>query len=95
MAEELKIDNDKSTKEMLEKEEYKYGFVTEVEQDILPKGLSEEVIKFISKKKNEPEWLLDFRLKAYNRWLKMKDPAWGKLDINLDEGYEYLKKEVQ
>ena len=81
MAEELKIDNDKATKEMLEKEEYKYGFITEVEQDILPNGLNEDVIKFISKKKNEPEWLLDYRLKAYKKWLTMKDPAWGKLNI--------------
>ena len=81
MAEELKIDNDKATKEMLEKEEYKYGFITEVEQDVLPIGLNEDVIKFISKKKNEPEWLLDYRLKAYKKWLTMKDPAWGKLNI--------------
>ena len=81
MAEELKIDNDKATKEMLEKEEYKYGFITEVEQDVLPTGLNEDVIKFISKKKNEPEWLLDYRLKAYKKWLTMKDPAWGKLNI--------------
>ena len=72
MAEELKIDNDKATKEMLEKEEYKYGFITEVEQDVLPIGLNEDVIKFISKKKNEPEWLLDYRLKAYKKWLTMK-----------------------
>ena len=81
MAEELKIDNDKATKEMLEKEEYKYGFITEVEQDVLPIGLNEDVINFISKKKNEPEWLLDYRLKAYKKWLTMKDPAWGKLNI--------------
>ena len=81
MAEELKIDNDKATKEMLEKEEYKYGFITEVEQDVLLIGLNEDVIKFISKKKNETEWLLDYRLKAYKKWLTMKDPAWGKLNI--------------
>ena len=81
MAEELKIDNDKATKEMLEKEEYKYGFIMEVEQDVLPTGLNEDVIKFISKKKNEPEWLLDYRLKGYKKWLTMKDPAWGKLNI--------------
>ena len=65
--EELKIDNDKATKEMLEKNEYKYGFVTDVQQDIIPKGISEEVIHFISNKKNEPEWLLNFRLKAYKK----------------------------
>ena len=66
MTEELKIDNDQATKEMLENNEYKYGFVTDIEQEIIPKGISEEVINFISKKKNEPSWLLDFRLKAYS-----------------------------
>jgi Fe-S cluster assembly protein SufB len=81
MNQELKIDNNQATKEMLEKEEYKYGFVTDVEQDILPKGLDENVIHYISKKKNEPKWLLEFRLKAYRRWLKMKDPLWAKLKI--------------
>jgi len=81
MNQELKIDNNQATKEMLEKEEYKYGFVTDVEQDILPKGLDENVIHYISKKKNEPKWLLEFRIKAYRRWLKMKDPLWAKLKI--------------
>ena len=65
MTEELKIDNDQATKEMLEKNEYKYGFVTDIEQEIIPKGISEEVIHFISERKNEPKWLLDFRLNAY------------------------------
>ena len=81
MTEELKIDNDQATKEMLEKNEYKYGFVTDVEQEIIPKGISEEVINFISKKKNEPSWLLDFRLKAYSKWKKMKEPSWAKLNV--------------
>ena len=79
--EELKIDNDKATKEMLEKNEYKYGFVTDVQQEIIPKGISEEVIHFISNKKNEPEWLLNFRLKAYKKWKTMKEPSWAKLNI--------------
>ena len=79
--EELKIDNDKATKEMLEKNEYKYGFVTDVKQEIIPKGISEEVIHFISNKKNEPEWLLNFRLKAYKKWKTMKEPSWAKLNI--------------
>lgn len=58
------------------KSEYKYGFVTEVEKESLPKGLSEEVVRAISAKKNEPQFLLDFRLKAYRRWLEMKEPNW-------------------
>tara|TARA_B100001996_G_scaffold349881_1_gene308885 strand:+ start:171 stop:1628 length:1458 start_codon:yes stop_codon:yes gene_type:complete len=81
MVEELKIDNDQETKDMLENNEYKYGFVTEVEQEIIPKGINEDVLRFISKKKNEPEWLLDFRLKAYKKWKKMKEPSWAKLKI--------------
>ena len=75
MTEELRIDNDQETKQMLENNEYKYGFVTDIEQEIIPKGISEEVIHFISKKKNEPKWLLDFRLNAYKKWKTMKEPS--------------------
>ena len=60
---------------------YEYGFVTNIEQDTIPPGLNEEVIKTISNKKNEPKWLLDWRLKAYNRWKKMKEPNWAELNI--------------
>ena len=81
MVEELKIDNDQATKEMLEKNDYKYGFVTDIEQEVIPKGISEDVVRFISNKKNEPEWLLDFRLKAYRKWLTMEEPSWAKLNI--------------
>ncbi|MEE2702060.1 MAG: Fe-S cluster assembly protein SufB [Thermodesulfobacteriota bacterium] len=81
MTKELRIDNDEATKEMLQNEEYKYGFVTDIEQDIFPKGLDEKVIHHISEKKDEPKWLLDFRLKAYKRWLKMKEPIWPNLEI--------------
>jgi Fe-S cluster assembly protein SufB len=56
--------------------EYQYGFVTDVETDTIPPGLSEEVIRLISSKKGEPSWLLDWRLKAYRRWLAMKEPHW-------------------
>ncbi len=55
---------------------YKYGFVTDIEADSFPRGLSEEVIRAISAKKNEPEFMLDFRLKAYRRWLKLEEPNW-------------------
>ncbi len=61
--------------------EYKYGFVTDIDTDIIPKGLSEDIIRLISHKKGEPEWLLDFRLKAYRKWLTMKMPHWAHLDI--------------
>ena len=56
--------------------DYKYGFVTEIDTDVVPKGLSEDVIRLISEKKNEPEWMLNWRLKAYAHWLKMEEPKW-------------------
>jgi Fe-S cluster assembly protein SufB len=62
--------------EKLAEQEYKYGFVTDIEQEIAPAGLNEDVIRMISAKKNEPEWLLEWRLKAYKNWLTMKEPKW-------------------
>lgn len=61
--------------------EYKYGFVTDIETDVIQKGLSEEIVRLISKKKEEPEWLLEYRLKAYRHWLTMKEPRWAHLNI--------------
>ncbi len=63
--------------EKLTEQEYKYGFITEVEQEIAPKGLNEDVIRMISSKKNEPEWLLEWRLEAYEHWKKMVEPRWA------------------
>jgi Fe-S cluster assembly protein SufB len=62
--------------EELTSSEYKYGFVTDIEQEQLPPGLSEETVRFISAKKNEPEWMLEWRLKAYRHWLTLKMPSW-------------------
>ena len=71
-----------STEEILaSKEEYKYGFRTEIESETFPKGLSEETIRAISAKKNEPPFLLNFRLKAYKKWQEMAQPKWGHLKI--------------
>ena len=61
--------------------QYKYGFVTDIETEKAPKGLNEDIIRFISAKKNEPEWLLEWRLKAYAKWLTMESPDWAKLNI--------------
>lgn len=61
--------------------EYKYGFTSDIETDIIPIGLNEEVVRLISSKKNEPEWMLDFRLKAYHHWLTQKIPQWAHLNI--------------
>mgnify|MGYP001327537427 FL=1 len=71
---------------------YKYGFVTDIETEKAPKGLSEDVIRFISAKKMEPEWMLNWRLKAYRYWLKMTPPDWAKLNvppIDYDDIYYY------
>jgi Fe-S cluster assembly protein SufB len=65
------------TIEELATQEYKYGFVTDVEADEVPKGLSEDVIRLISQRKGEPEWLLEWRLKAYRGWLTLEDPDWA------------------
>ena len=62
-------------------EEYKYGFTTDIQTETIPKGLSEDTVRLISSKKNEPKWLLDFRLAAYRRWKTMKHPDWAHLDI--------------
>ena len=62
--------------------EYKYGFTTDIESDTIPKGLSEEVVRIISAKKNEPQWMLDYRLKAYKAWLEMEEPEWANINYN-------------
>jgi Fe-S cluster assembly protein SufB len=63
-----------STVELLKDREYKYGFVTDIESDVIPRGLTEDTIRLIVEKKNEPDWMLEFRLKAYRNWLTMKEP---------------------
>src|SRR6516165_914080 len=60
-------------------DQYKYGFVTDVESEKAPKGLSEDIVRFISEKKNEPEWMLRWRLDAYRRWLTMREPRWARV----------------
>ncbi len=73
-------------------EKYKYGFVTDIEMDHAPKGLSEDIVRFISAKKEEPEWLLEWRLKAYRHWLTMPEPEWAKVShppIDYQDSYYY------
>lgn len=67
--------------ELLANREYKYGFVTDIEADEIPKGLSEDIIRLISKKKEEPEFMLEWRLKAYRHWLTLEEPVWPNLKI--------------
>ncbi|MEY3563570.1 MAG: hypothetical protein RLZZ294_1576 [Bacteroidota bacterium] len=66
--------------EQITSSEYKYGFVTNIEADEAPKGLTEDTIRFISAKKNEPEWMLEYRLKAFRHWLKMEEPVWANVN---------------
>ena len=60
-------------------DQYKYGFETKIESDKAPKGLNEDIVRFISAKKNEPEWMLAWRLDAYRRWLTMREPGWARV----------------
>jgi Fe-S cluster assembly protein SufB len=76
----------------LDVDKYKYGFETDIESDMAPKGLSEDTVRFISAKKNEPQWMLDWRLEAYNRFLTMTEPTWAKVhypQIDLQDMYYY------
>ena len=73
-------------------DQYKYGFVTDIESEKAPKGLSEDTVRFISAKKNEPEWMLAWRLEAYKRWLTMDEPTWARVDypkIDYQNAYYY------
>ena len=73
-------------------DQYKYGFETEIESERAPKGLSEDIIRFISAKKNEPDWMLEWRLDAYRRWLSMDEPTWARVSypkIDFQDIYYY------
>lgn len=77
----MDINEEKELLNDITKSEYKEGFVTDVEQEFIPKGLNEDIVRMISKRKDEPQWLLDFRLDAFRKWQKMKMPEWGHLDM--------------
>ena len=71
---------------------YKYGFVTDIESDMAPKGLNEDIVRFISAKKDEPEWMTQWRLDAYKRWLTMQEPVWARVNypkIDFQDLYYY------
>jgi Fe-S cluster assembly protein SufB len=73
-------------------DQYKYGFVTDIESEKAPKGLSEDTVRFISAKKGEPQWMLDWRLEAYRRWQTMREPTWARVDypkIDYQNAYYY------
>ena len=82
----------------LDVDQYKYGFETMIEAERAPKGLNEDIIRFISAKKNEPEWMLEWRLKAYERWLTMEEPTWARVDypkIDFQDAYYYAAPKNQ
>jgi Fe-S cluster assembly protein SufB len=82
----------KTLAEDLASQKYKYGFVTDIESETAPKGLSEDTVRFISAKKGEPEWLLEWRLKAYRHWLTLKEPDWAMINhppIDYQAAYYY------
>lgn len=74
-------DADNTLVREISREKYKYGFTTDVHTEILHRGLTEDTVRYISQRKEEPEWMLDFRLRAYRHWLKMTMPRWAHLDI--------------
>lgn len=77
----MDINEEKELLNDITKSEYKEGFVTDVEQEFIPKGLNEDIVRMISKRKDEPQWLLDFRLDGFRKWQKMEMPEWGHLDM--------------
>ncbi len=77
----MDINEEKKLLQDITKKEYKEGFVTDVDQDFIPKGLNEDIVRMRSERKGEPQWLLDFRLDAFRKWQKMEMPDWGHLDM--------------
>ena len=94
------VSEDMKVLENVTSSEYKWGFITDIDADTAPKGLNEEIVRFISAKKEEPEWMLNWRLKAYRHWLKMSEPAWAnikypKIDYQDISYYSAPKKKPQ
>jgi len=82
----------KLNKDNFKQDSYKHGFVTDIESEKIPKGLNEEIVKIISQKKNEPDWMLEWRLKAFKRLEAMKKPEWANVkfdDIDFQDIYYY------
>src|SRR5665213_3734499 len=82
----------KTLEHVAEVERYKHGFVSDIDQEFAPKGLAEATVRFISAKKGEPEWMLEWRLEAYRRWLALEEPAWARVQfprIDYQDSYYY------
>src|ERR1051325_7227423 len=73
-------------------DKYKYGFVTDIESERAPEGLNEDIVRFISEKKGEPQWMLEWRLESYRRWIAMEEPSWARVHypkIDFQDLYYY------
>src|SRR3974377_766115 len=73
-------------------EKYKYGFITDIEMERAPKGLNEDIVRLISAKKSEPDWMLEWRLGAFRRWKEMREPTWARVhypEIDYEDAYYY------
>ncbi len=75
--------DDRKEIEAIANEEYRYGFTSDIQSDTIEPGLNEDVVRFISSRKSEPDWLLEYRLEALKRWRALPDPDWARLDIDL------------
>ena len=98
MTDDTKFRNEEAFAAAEKAETYEFGWSSDIEQDFAPKGLSEDTVRFISAKKNEPEWMLEWRLKAYRRWLEMETPDWAKLNIpaiDYQDAYYYAEPKAK
>jgi sufB: FeS assembly protein SufB len=77
---EIEKEQNQVVKDVID-QKYEYGFTTDVHTEIIEKGLNEDVVRLISQKKGEPDWMLEFRLKAYNYWKTLKEPKWGHVHV--------------
>ena len=87
-----------NTIEALANREYKFGFVTDIEAETAPRGLNEDIVRFISGKKDEPEWMLEWRLEAFQRWKEMTEPKWARVHyppIDYQDAYYYAAPKSQ
>src|SRR5687768_18044710 len=93
-AEDLNVRNREAIDAAERAANYEWGFTSDIEQEFAPKGLNEDTVRYISAKKGEPEWMLEWRLKAYRAWLTMTEVTWAKLDIppiDFQDAYYYAE----
>jgi Fe-S cluster assembly protein SufB len=98
MTDDTRTRNEEAIAAAEKAETYEWGFSSDIEQEFAPKGLNEDTVRFISAKKNEPEWMLEWRLKAYHRWLEMETPDWAKLNIppiDYQDAYYYAEPKAK